>query len=322
MDAKFTLSGVDWDELLAKHEQNVEALKEANQQAFGDAQASIEKVLAEVSRLMDCCREFEQKLRIFERAMADLDEANKSLIKEVDSLPDGYMAAVAHRLIAPFTSIRSFSEILTDNRELPLDQRSSFLAIAIKESERLTNSIHQIIDLSKLRSDRARWCMEDIDVRAAAEDAMAATRELFQGKVVRLDATLPDGLPPVRADRARLSQVIGHLLTNAAKFTEAGTGRVTLTAEVDDGMVRVSVSDDGPGIAPERQSIVFARFLEVDDTLADEPKGVGFGLTLSKHIVEHLGGRIWVESTLGDGACFAFTLPCGGAVHDSPDSIS
>ncbi len=320
METKFTLSGVDWDELLATHERNVEALQEANRVAFVDAQAGIERILAEVSRLMDCCRQFEEKLRVFEQAMAALDEANASLKQEVGSLPDGYIHAVAHKLLAPFTSIRSFSEILSDNPELPLEQRSSFLAIAIKESERLTRLIQQIIDLSKLRSDRAEWHIEDVDVKAAAEDAMAATHTLFRDKIVRLDATLPDDLPAVRADRLRLSQTVQHLLTNAAKFTEAGSGRVALTAETVESMVRISVSDDGPGIAPERRNIIFAKFLDVDDTLADEPQGVGLGLALSKYIVEYLGGRIWVDSVPGEGACFSFTLPCRSAAPDARDT--
>ena len=97
-----------------------------------------------------------------------------------------------------------------------------------------------------------------------------------------------------------------------SKFSRAGHGRVALAAAADDRWVEVSVADDGPGIAPERQGIIFAQFLEREDTLQDEPRGSGLGLAVSKQVIEHMGGRIWVESSPGDGARFAFTVPRAG----------
>ncbi len=317
MATRFTLPGMDWDELLAMHQRNVEALEEANRLAFKDAQAEIETMLGEASRLIDGCRQFEQKSRAFEESMARLGRANEALKTEVDTLPDGFLAALSHKLVSPFTSICSFSEILSDHPQLPLDRRNGFLVIAIKESERLTRAIDRIVELSRLRSGRATPEVVDVFLHQAIEDAVAETRSLFEGKAVALEVTLADGLPPLRADRVWLARVVENLLANAARFAEAGKGRVALSARAADGAVEISVSDDGPGIAPERHKIIFAQFLEANDTLDDEPRGIGLGLALSKEIVERLGGRIRVESAPGAGARFSFTVPSGGNVQQS-----
>ena len=120
----------------------------------------------------------------------------------------------------------------------------------------------------------------------------------------------------MRGDHDRLVQVAVNLLSNAAKFTPAG-GRVILSVAADGGGLRVSVTDSGPGIAPEHQSIVFERFRQVGDPMTDKPQGTGLGLAICKRIVEHLGGRIWVDSAPGAGATFAFTVPLAGAEADA-----
>lgn len=309
MTGRVTLSGKDWDELLARHRQNVETLKAANQVALGDTRAGVERVLAEVARLLDGCAQLQRKSQEFEDTMAALARAGDELKAEADALPEGFLAAVAPTLLSPFTSVCSFSEILADYPTLPLDQRNSFLDIAIRESRRLATVIDRVVDLARLRSGRADWRIAAVEIGAAVDEAVAATRPLFRDKVVALDVAVPARLPAVRADRARLAQVLENLLANAAKFSEAGRGHVNLAAEADARWVELSVTDDGPGIAPERQGIIFAQFLEREDTLQDEPRGSGLGLAVSKQVVEHMGGRIWVESAPGEGARFAFTVP-------------
>ncbi|MFQ5785276.1 MAG: sensor histidine kinase [Alphaproteobacteria bacterium] len=313
MATRVVLSGTDWDELLARHRKNVETLRKANRLASGDAQAGIRELLGEVSRLIEGCRQFERKSRDFEAAMAGLGTASENLEAEVRSLPEGFLATVSPKLLSPFTSICSFSEILSDYPELPLDQRNSFLDIVIKESGRLTRMIEQVVAFARMRAGRMDWHVVDVDLCEAVADATAATEPLFRDKVVALDIALAERLPPVRADGDWLVEVLRNLLTNAAKFSEAGKGQVAVAAAPAGRMVEVNVSDDGPGIAPERRSIVFAQYLECDDTLSDEPQGAGLGLALSKQAVEHFGGRIWVDSAAGGGARFAFTLPAGGA---------
>jgi signal transduction histidine kinase len=117
----------------------------------------------------------------------------------------------------------------------------------------------------------------------------------------------------VLADRDRLMQVMLNLLANAVKFCADDNGRVQVSLRRDADALRVDVRDNGPGITPEDQKIVFEKFRQVGDTLTDKPPGTGLGLPISRRIIEHFGGRLWVASRPGEGAVFSFTLPLAGA---------
>ena len=309
MATKFTLPGVDWDALLARHQRTVAALEVVNQAAFADAQSSIQNMLGEIGGLIDECGAFEAKLRQFEHAMAGLQAANDSLDAEADWLPDGFTGAISHKLLSPLTSLCSYSEILADGNELTLQKRASFLDIAIAEGARLSHLIDQIVSWSRLRSGRLDWEPAEFDIGEAIEAAIEATRPLFDLKSVNLEAVVARPGATVRGDRRWLARVIESLLANAAKFTEPGSGRVTLGLETADGTARIAVGDNGPGIPAGRHGIIFAQFLEAGDTLESEPQGAGFSLALSKAIVERHKGRIGVESRPGEGATFHVSLP-------------
>jgi signal transduction histidine kinase len=171
--------------------------------------------------------------------------------------------------------------------------------------------------------------MQPLSVAEVIERATAATASLFEEKQLTLIKEVPEGLPPVVGDRDRLIQVVINLISNAVKFTPAarglpvvsGTGRaeqglVTCRASQSDGEVMISVSDTGIGIADADRTRVFEKFTQVGDALTEKPKGTGLGLPICKEIVEHHGGRIWVESEPGHGSTFSFTLPLIGI--DSP----
>jgi len=145
------------------------------------------------------------------------------------------------------------------------------------------------------------------------EDSIKATGQLFRARNVGLEARLPQSVPPIHADRDRVVQVLINLLSNAAKFAPPDTGRVVVLLSSGPGTLRVAVTDNGPGIAPEDQRIIFEKFRQAGDTLTDKPQGTGLGLPISRQIVEHLGGRLWVESVPGAGATFVFELPQAGA---------
>jgi len=265
------------------------------------------RMLDETSHVIEYSRQLEHKTEQLERASSALRAANERL-KELDRLKDEFLSTVTHELRTPLTSIRALTEILFDNPDIELEQRQEFLGTVISESERLTRLINQVLDMAKIEAGEIDWRVEPMDLGAAVEQAAAATSQLFVDRGIRLDVAIPPDLPPVRGDHDRLVQVAVNLLSNAAKFTPSG-GRVSLAVGADAGTARVSVTDTGPGIAPEHQAIVFERFRQVGDTMTDKPQGTGLGLAICKRIVEHLGGRIWVDSAPGAGATFTFTVP-------------
>ncbi len=145
--------------------------------------------------------------------------------------------------------------------------------------------------------------------------AAAATGALFEARGLELDTDVPADLPPVVADRDRMVQVVINLLSNAVKFTP--TGGVTVQVIESDGEVVVNVADTGIGIDPADHDRVWESFRQVGDTLTDKPRGTGLGLPICRQIVEHHGGRMWLDSAPGAGSTFSFSLPL--AVGAAPD---
>jgi signal transduction histidine kinase len=250
----------------------------------------------------------EEKQRELETATQELQAANARL-KELDRLKDDFISTVTHELRTPLTSIRAFSEILHDNPDLEAAERQRFLGLVIKESERLTRLINQVLDLAKIESGMAEWRTAELDPGEIVLEAVNATSALFRSRGVRIEAKVAAALPAVLADRDRLMQVLLNLLSNAVKFCTPGTGRVEVRLTGNGGSIRVDVEDNGVGISPEHQAVIFERFRQVGDTLTEKPSGTGLGLAICRRIIGHLGGRLWVESQVGRGSVFSFTLP-------------
>jgi signal transduction histidine kinase len=137
--------------------------------------------------------------------------------------------------------------------------------------------------------------------------------QLFREKGIAVEARLPEKVSAVTADLDRMIQVMLNLLSNAMKFCDPANGRIGIALDERDGCLRVDVRDNGRGISPEDHAAIFSKFRQVGDTLTDKPHGSGLGLHISRQIVEHFGGSMWVESRLGSGACFSFTLPAEAA---------
>jgi Na+/proline symporter/nitrogen-specific signal transduction histidine kinase len=265
-------------------------------------------ILDEASQIMKYSRELEQKSRELEAAYAELRSANERLT-ELDRMKDDFVSHVSHELRTPLTSIRSLSEILHDNPDLDVAARGKFLSVIIQEAERLTRLINQVLDLAKMEAGRAEWQMAEVDPREAVEHAASATAQLFEDERVKLEVHVADDVPKVLADRDRLVQVLINLLSNAAKFCEPGVGRVWVSVQAQPGALRIDVRDNGPGLSEKDQEIAFEKFRQVGDTLTDKPRGTGLGLPISREIIQHFGGRLWVESVLGRGATFSFVIP-------------
>ncbi len=265
-------------------------------------------ILEEASQMRAYSRQLEQKSQELEAATAELRAANEQL-KELDRLKDDFISTVTHELRTPLTSIRAFSEILCDNPDLDVEQRGKFLSIIVKESERLTRLINQVLDLSKIESGNAKWHITRVDLKEVVEDSLNATSQLFEEKSIQLQIKFADHVPLVTGDRDRLIQVMINLLSNAVKFCDNASGQVVVAIQHTVEYVRVSVSDNGPGISVEDQRIIFDKFRQVGDAMTDKPQGTGLGLPISRQIITHFGGTLWVESTPGEGATFFFSLP-------------
>ena len=265
---------------------------------------SIEEVMSildEASQVIAYSRQLEQK-------SAELEVANERL-KELDHLKDDFVSTVSHELRTPLTSIRSLSEILLNNPGLDTARRDKFLSIIVKESERLTRLINQVLDLAKIESGHAEWHPAELDLKEIIEETAVAVGQMVRDKQVTLETHLPPTVPPVTADRDRLMQVMLNLISNAVKFCDTGRGRVGVFLSAGTDAVRVDVRDNGPGIRTEDQAIIFEKFRQTGDTLTEKPQGTGLGLPISRQIITHFGGVLWVESTPGQGATFSFTLP-------------
>jgi signal transduction histidine kinase len=272
--------------------------------------------------------------------MAKMNEeilvANQRL-KELDRQKSDFLNVVAHDLRTPLTSIRSYADLLLMYKDEPAEIREEFLTIISKESVRLGNLIDDFLNLARIESGTMKFAMETIDIGELIDHTIA----VFQGETGRrhifLTREIEPGLPEIMADGDRLGQVLANLLSNATKFTpeggaiavqarlilcsESGVGAElslhsslsTKSSALHGNLVEVSVADTGGGIDPKDHQRIFEKFGQVEDRGDGRVKGgTGLGLTITKEILERHGGRIWVESELGKGAKFVFTLPVGG----------
>jgi PAS domain S-box-containing protein len=243
-----------------------------------------------------------------------------------------FLANVSHELRTPLTSVLGFAKIIkkrlhdvifpvvvSDDRKVQraIRQVGSNVDIIVSEGERLTALINDVLDLAKIEAGKIKWDMQPVSVTEIIERAVAATAPLFESKPLKMVIEVEEGLPAIVGDHARLVQVLVNLLSNAAKFT--GEGSVTCRARLAGDEIVVSVIDTGIGIATGDYEKVFERFAQVSDVLTYKPQGTGLGLPICKNIVEHHGGRIWVESELGVGSTFTFVLPLAPGEMTEPE---
>ena len=247
-----------------------------------------------------------------------------TLAKEVDRMKSDFTAVVSHELRTPLTSVLGFAKLISNKLERQVfpkvaddDARGqkavaqvrSNLEIVLAEGQRLTALINDVLDISKMESGQVEWNMRPLRVREVCERAIAATASLFpEERPVAISLEVEDALGDILGSEDRLIQVLINLISNASKFTDTGVVEVTARA-LGEREVELAVRDTGTGIRPADQETVFQRFKQVGDPMTDRPKGTGLGLPICKEIVTHHEGRIWVESTLGEGSRFAFTIP-------------
>ncbi len=233
------------------------------------------------------------------------EAAEARAIRQLDLLKTQFISTVSHELRTPLTPIVGYSEILTMDDYDPPQVREMANEIN-RAAMHMQMLVDDLLDLSRIESGRLRLQPVEIQLddllRTAARD-FESTSDRHE---IRLD--VPVRIPVILADKGRVRQVIDNLLSNAIKYSPDG-GTVTVSVSLHEGEMRVAVSDQGPGIPTDKQSRLFEAFYRVESELTRKVHGTGLGLAISKHIVELHGGRIWVESQVGRGSTFTFTLP-------------
>jgi signal transduction histidine kinase/HAMP domain-containing protein len=241
------------------------------------------------------------------RAYAVEREAVERL-KELDLSKRRFLANMSHELRTPLTNILGFSRLMLKGISGPLtEQQHSDLQIVYQDSQHLLGLINDLLDISHIEAGLMELEFQEVDLAQLIQSVMATASALVRDKNVELHQEIAPDMPKVEVDVARIRQVLLRLLANAAKFTEQGS--ITVRAWPADGQAMVSVSDTGVGILEEDQERIFERFEQGTLENGRRPDGAGLGLALSKQFVEMHGGRIWVESEVGKGATFTFSLP-------------
>jgi signal transduction histidine kinase len=264
--------------------------------------------LDEVMNLLDETRRVIAYSRELERATAELRSANERL-QELDRIKNEFISTVTHELRTPLTAVRSISEILHANPQLPEDQHQHMTGIIIKESERLTRLINHVLDFQRLETGKMAWQMQPVDLCEICHEALTAARPLMDEKQVELSLDLPQQATMIQGDRDRLVQVVLNLLSNAVKFCNGSGGRIAFRLTIHPYHLQVEVHDNGTGIHAEDLKIIFEEFRQARNMSRKGTSGSGLGLAITRKIVEYHGGRIWAESEPGQGSTFIFTLP-------------
>jgi PAS domain S-box-containing protein len=235
---------------------------------------------------------------------------------ELDRMKSDFVSTVSHEIRTPLVAIINSAKILLKKGAENPGVNAKFSSIIVDEGMRLNRLINDLLDLSKLDAGKVDWNITDAAPADLVSRVVEVAKARSEGSGIVIDWDAPGDLPTVRADVDRVVQVLTNLLDNAVKFTPVG-GKVGVhVAVADGGFVRFDIRDTGIGIAPEHQAVVFDRFKQIGNVMTDKPKGTGLGLAISKEIIEYLGGRIGVESSVGKGSDFWFTLPIGRAAGD------
>jgi signal transduction histidine kinase len=220
-----------------------------------------------------------------------------------------FLANMSHELRTPLNAIIGFSEVLGERLFGELNEKQAEYTDDILSSGRhLLSLINEILDLSKVEAGRMELELATFDLPSALENARTFVRERAVRHAITLNLSVDERLGDFIGDERKIKQILLNLLSNAVKFTREG-GSINLSARQSNGAVEISVSDTGIGISREDQSTVFEEFRQVGGDYAHKKEGTGLGLTLAKKFVELHGGKIWVESEVGKGSTFSFTLP-------------
>src|SRR5713226_8689090 len=229
-------------------------------------------------------------------------------LRKLERVRRDFVANVSHEFRTPLTAIQGFAETLLAGAMNDPQHRERFLEIIVEHSRRLARLTEDLLMLSKMDADRLELEIRRVSVAQLIESCIETSRHRAAEKQIEISVQPFNGLPDVAGDRRRLAEVLQNLLDNGTQYTLA-RGQIAVSAEVRDAEVVFTVADTGIGIPTADQPRIFERFYRVDAARSRELGGTGLGLSIAKHIVEVHGGRIWVESEVGRGSQFHFSIP-------------
>ncbi len=234
-------------------------------------------------------------------------------VRRADLAKSEFVSVVAHELRTPMTSIRGYADMLLQGMCGPLTpQQEQFITTMRSNVVRMQILVSDLQDISRIETGHMRLELRTVHLSEALKDALQATQAQIEARSQQLTVKIPEDLPEVRADPARLAQILINLLSNAYKYTPEG-GHIQVRAWQQDGFVHCAVSDTGIGISLEEQARLFTKFFRSENPAVREMPGTGLGLCIVKSLVELQGGRITVESEPGKGTTFSFTVPVAGS---------
>jgi two-component system, OmpR family, phosphate regulon sensor histidine kinase PhoR len=242
-------------------------------------------------------------------------------LRKLERVRRDFVANVSHEFKTPLTAIQGFDETLLAGAIDDSHNRERFLGIILEHSQRLARLTDDLLKLSKMDADRLEVEIRRVSVSELVQSCLETSEHRAAEKDLHIGLDLPDELPDIAGDRRRLAEVLQNLLDNAIQYTLPG-GRILLSAELRDADVIFTVSDTGIGIPKADQSRIFERFYRVDAARSREAGGTGLGLAIAKHLVEVHGGRIWVDSEIGQGSHFHFSVPVFDSERVAPRPAS
>lgn len=276
-----------------------------------EEEISIDEVMSivrESQQVLELNKELKKKSLELSRATQQLTDVNEQLMKS-DVLKDEFLYTVTHELRTPLTSIRALSEIIYDNPEMDEEQRQFYLEGIVKEIERLSHLITQVLNLERYESGRQKLNYSAVNLGELISEVIDSLQPLAIEKEISLRYASPNFMTLHQCDRDLIRQVIYNLISNAIKFVPEQNGRITVTCRMVEDEIQIWVEDNGKGIPAELRELIFDKFFQAKNQTIQKPVGSGLGLAICKRIVEMHGGRIFVDGLSPQGAKFVFSLP-------------